>query len=152
MKIYIINPDNNNPVSVEEWRKESDPTRAEFVAIGVAEGILAIKKNRLPVFYNFKKAQAACAALEPIGKASFRCPTRKEFIDIYDARFQGLDEALALVGGDPIRGLMWTCERDTDPRSNVSNAWYFGGADGTLYHDSVNIMNQVEAVTLLNEL
>ncbi len=63
-----------------------------------------------------------------------------------------MDEALALVGGNPIRGLMWTCEGDTDPRSNVSNAWYFGGAHGTLYYGSVTIMNQVGAVTLLSEL
>lgn len=151
MEIYIINPDNNRPVPVEEWKKESDPTRAEFVAISVAEGILAIKKNRLPGSYDFDEAQAACAGLEPIGKASFRCPTRKECIDIYDARFQGLDEAMALVGGDPIRGLMWTCERDTDPRYNVNLAWIFCGSFGTLYNGYVNGTSQVGAVTLLSE-
>lgn len=150
MEIYIINPDNNTPVSVEEWRKEGDPTRAELVAISVAEGILAIKKNRLPGTYDFDEAQAACAALEPIGKASFRCPTRKECIDIYDARFQGLDEALKLVGGDPIRGLMWTCERDADPLYYVYYAWLFHGTGGLTYNN-VNSTHQVGAVTLLSE-
>ena len=32
MKIYIINPDNGKRVSIEEWRKDSNPTRARSPA------------------------------------------------------------------------------------------------------------------------
>lgn len=151
MDIYVINPDNNNPVLVEEWKKENNPTRAEFVAIRVEGGILILKKNRLPGSYTFEEAERACAGLSPIGDASFRCPTRKECIDIYDARFQGLDEALELVGGDPIRGLFWTCERDADPRYNVNNAWFFSGTYGYLSNFNVRYALRCQAVTLLSE-
>ena len=51
---------------------------------------------------------------------TFRCPTRKECIDLYDARFQGLDEAVKLTGGDFCNrtdgNWFWTAERDADPR------------------------------------
>lgn len=151
MEIYVINPDNNKPVSVEEWKKDSDPTRAEFVAISVTGGILIIKKKRLPGDYTFEEAEKACADLAPIYDHHFRCPTRKEYIDIYDARFQGLDEALDLVGGDPIRGLLWTCERDADPTSSVYTAWIFHGTYGYLGNYNVNRAVRCQAVTLLSE-
>lgn len=152
MEIYVINPDNNKPVSVEEWKKESDPTRAEFVAISVTGGILVIKKKRLPGNYTFEEAEKACADLEPFCGAAFRSPTRKECIDIYDARFQGLDEAIELVGGDPIKkGWIWTCERDTDPEYNVNNAWFFYGASGALNPNNVYLASRCQAVTLLSE-
>ena len=152
MEIYVINPDNNKPVSVEEWKKESDPTRAEFVAISVPGGILVIKKKRLPGNYTFKEAEKACADLDPFCGAAFRSPTRKECIDIYDARFQGLDEAIELVGGDPIKmGWIWTCERDTDPRCYVTYAWFFYGNIGYLNLNNVDNAYQVGAVTLLSE-
>lgn len=152
MEIYVINPDNNKPVSVEEWKKESDPTRAEFVAISVTGGILVIKKKRLPGSYTFEEAEKACADLEPFCGAAFRSPTRKECLDIYDARFQGLDEAIELVGGYPIKSVwIWTCERDTDPRSGVSTAWFFNGTYGNLTSTNVTYTIQVGAVTLLSE-
>lgn len=152
MDIYVINPDNNNLVPVEEWKKESNPARAEFVAISVTGGILVIKKKSLPGNYTFEEAEKACADLDPFCGAAFRSPTRKECIDIYDARFQGMDEALELVGGDPIKGLFWTCERDADPRYNVDGAWLFNGAGGNLGSNSVNIAIRCQAVTLLSDL
>lgn len=152
MEIYVINPDNNKPVSVEEWKKESNPTRAEFVAISVTGGILVIKKKRLPGNYTFEEAEKACAGLEPFCGLPLRSPTRKECIDIYDARFQGLDEAIELVDGDPIkRRWIWTCERDTDPEYNVNRAWSFGGNSGYLIYSNVTNTFQVGAVTLLSE-
>ena len=152
MEIYVINPDNNKPVSVEEWKKESDPTRAEFVAISVTGGILVIKKKRLPGSYTFEEAEKACADLGPFCGAAFRSPTRKECLDIYDARFQGLDEAIELVGGYPIKsGWIWTCERDADPRCSVNHAWLFLGNSGYLTTNYVSGTLQVGAVTLLSE-
>lgn len=152
MDIYVINPDNNNLVPVEEWKKESDPTRAEFVAISVTGGILVIKKKSLPGNYTFEKAQKACADLEPFCGSPLRCPTRTECLDIYDARFQGLDETLDLVGGDPITGFFWTCERHADPKSYVYVAWFFGGTGGDLANTHVDYARRCQAVTLLSIL
>ena len=152
MDIYVINPDNNNLVPVEEWNKESDPTRAEFVAISVTGGILVIKKKRIPDSYTFEEAEKACADLDPFCGAAFRSPTRKECIDIYDARFQGLDETLDLVGGDPIRGPLWTCELDADPGYNVHYAWILYSTSGFLYTNPVYYAHRCQAVTLLSIL
>ena len=38
MKIYIINPDNGKAVSIEDWRKDSNPTRARILASDTDEG------------------------------------------------------------------------------------------------------------------
>ena len=148
MEIYVINPDNNKPIPIDEWKKESNPTRAEFVAIRIDGGTLIIKKNLLGR-HTFEEAEKACANLDPIGEARFRMPTRKECIDIYDARFQGLDEAIELVCGDPLTCCIWTCERDTDPRFNVDYAWNFSGYNGGLLISSVYGAYQVGAVSLL---
>ena len=92
MKVYIINPDNGKRVSIEEWRKDSNPTRARILSIDTDEGhILLMSKEYLPDRYNFEEAQKACAEFITAELSNsgvvFRCPTRKECIDIYDARF-----------------------------------------------------------------
>lgn len=137
MKVYIISPDTGNRVSIDEWRKEKDPTRASVIAIDTDdEHTLLMRKSYLPGEYTFEEAQDACARfIEPELDATgivFRCPTRKECIDLYDARFQGLDEAVKLIGGDfaTIGRRHWTCERDADPRYGASYAWYSIGYYG----------------------
>ena len=137
MKVYIINPDNSKPVSIEEWRKDSNPTRARILAIDTDEGhTILMSKEYLPDRYTFEEAQKACAEFitPELGNSGvvFRCPTRKECIDIYDARFQGLDEAVELTGGNFAKAgrYHWTCERDTDPRCNGGYAWYSSGGSG----------------------
>lgn len=132
MQIYIINPDTNKPVSIEDWRKEDDPTRAQLLAIETEDGrLLIMSKSYLPGEYTFEEAQKACASFHPLDGIPFRAPSRRECIDIYDARFQGLDEAIELTGGDYAkRGRYhWTGDRDTDP--NYDNiAWYSTGGIG----------------------
>ncbi len=137
MKIYIINPDNGKRVSIEEWRKDSNPTRARILSIDTDEGhTLLMSKEYLPDRYTFEEAQKACAEFitAELGNSGvvFRCPTRKECIDIYDARFQGLDEAVELTGGNfaKVGRYHWTCERDTDPRFNANGAWCSLGGNG----------------------
>ena len=141
MKTYIINPDNNKPVTIDEWRKESDPTRAQLLAIETDDAhLLVMSKSYLPGEFTFEEAQKACAAFTPGDQPglNFRCPTRKECIDIYDARFQGLDEAIELIGGNYARrksgNRFWTSERDADPRYYASFAWFSYGSVGILNH------------------
>ena len=134
MQIYIINPDTNKPVSIDDWRKDENPTRAQLLAIETEDGhLLIMSKSYLPGEYTFDDAQKACAYFHPLEGIPFRAPSRKECLDIYDARFQGLDEAIKLTGGDYAkRGhYHWTGDRDTDP-SYANVAWYSFGGLGTI--------------------
>lgn len=134
MKIYIINPDNNKPVTIDDWSKDANPTRAQLLAIETEDGrLLIMSKSYLPGQHTFDDAQKACAAFHPLESITFRAPSRKECIDIYDARFQGLDEAIKLTGGDYAqRGRYhWTGDRNTDPKY-AGNAWCSYSGNGYL--------------------
>lgn len=153
MKTYIINPDNNKPVPIEDWRKDENPTRAQLLAVETDDGhLLVLSKSYLPGLHEFDEAQKAAADFKPLEGVTFRCPTRKECIDLYDARFQGLDEAVELTGGDFCNrtdgNWFWTAERDADPRY-ASSAWFFYGPYGTLYYGYVHSALRCQAVTLL---
>jgi len=156
MKTYIINPDNNKPVSIEDWSKDKDPKRAQLLAIETEDGhLLVMSKSYLPGRHEFEEAQQLCKNFAPKGfdGITFRAPTRKETIDMYDARFQGLDEAIKLTGGDfacsENGNWYWTCERDTDPRCGANYAWCSYGGNGCLYHYSMYGSNQAVPVALL---
>lgn len=154
MKTYIINPDNNKPVPIEDWRKDENPTRAQLLAVETDDGhLLVLSKSYLPGLHEFDEAQKAAADFKPLEGVTFRCPTRKECIDLYDARFQGLDEAVKLTGGDFCNrtdgNWFWTAERDADPRYSATNGWFFYGTTGTLYNYNVYYAIRVQAVTLL---
>ena len=133
MKTYIINPDTQKPVSLEEWAKDADPTRAELLLVDTGEKRILVRKAFLPEGeVDFNRAQELCAAYRPFPESpfTFRAPTRKECIDLYDARFLGgLDEAVRLTGGDyGHKGKwFWTCERDADP-AFASYAWFSYGS------------------------
>lgn len=95
--IYI--PDEHrNLIPVDEWVKREDPTAAQAVVLVTDFGMLEIAKGDLPGGFNFEGAQKAAAEY----RKGFRCPTRHEAIEMYDARFRGLDEALKKIGGKPI--------------------------------------------------
>lgn len=154
MKTYIINPDNNKPVPIEDWRKDENPTRAQLLAVETDDGhLLVLSKSYLPGLHEFDEAQKVAADFKPLEGVTFRCPTRKECIDLYDARFQGLDEAVKLTGGDFCNrtdgNWFWTAERDADPRYNAVSAWYFYGNYGTLFNFIVSNAIRCQAVTLL---
>ena len=155
MKIYIINPDNGKPVTIEDWRKDADPKRAQLLAIETDEDhLLLMRKSYLPGEHTFEEAQKACAGFitPEFGSTNitFRCPTRKECIDIYDARFQGLDEAIELTGGDYAkRGRWhWTSERDSDPKY-ANDAWFSGGYSGYLHYNYMYLSHLALPVALL---
>ena len=141
MKTYIINPDNFQPVTIEDWSKDENPTRAELLLIqrddlpGILMSKSYIMENGKVKRFEFEEAQKACADFHPKGAdgLTFRAPTRKEHVDMYDARFLAdLDEAIKLTGGNFATGQRahWTSERDTDPRCSSSLAWYAYGDYG----------------------
>ena len=140
MKTYIINPDTQKPVSIEEWAKDTDPTRAQLLLVDTGEKRILVRKAFLPEGeVDFDRAQELCAAYRPFPESpfTFRAPTRKECIDLYDARFLGgLDEAVRLTGGDyGHKGKwFWTCERDADP-AFAGVAWCSYGLIGFLSYN-----------------
>ena len=142
MKTYVINPDTQKPVSLEEWAKDADPTRAQLLLVDTGEKRILVRKAFLPEGeVDFNRAQELCAAYRPFPESpfTFRAPTRKECIDLYDARFLGgLDEAVRLTGGDYGRKgkWFWTCERDADPAYSES-AWCSFGYYGYLYNNNL---------------
>ena len=123
--IYI--PDEHrNLIPVDEWVKREDPTAAQAVVLVTDFGMLEIAKGDLPGGFNFEGAQKAAAEY----RKGFRCPTRHEAIEMYDARFRGLDEALKKIGGKPITTIGWTSEADPDPEYGSYVAFFYGGRSG----------------------
>lgn len=156
MKTYVINPDTQKPVSLEEWAKDADPTRAELLLVDTGEKRMLVRKSFFPGEHNFKDAQEIAAAYKPFPESpfAFRGPTRKESLDLYDARFVGgLGKAVKLTGGnfccDPDDNCFWTCEMDVDPRYSATNGWLFYGNYGYLTNYNVFSAIRAQAVTLL---
>ena len=137
--IAIVNPDNGEIVPVDEWKKEQNPTRASVVCLNIGGRVwLAIAKCNADggKEHNFDEANdiASKVTFDGCDGATFRLPTRHECVDIYDARFAGLDDALSLIGGDPLTRWFWTCESDIDPEYDATHAFFFYGYIGGLYY------------------
>lgn len=133
IEIYIINPQNGEFVTIAEWRKQENPQSATSVAVVYGDGkVLVISAKNAPE--NVKFDEIADIQFLP----GFRCPTRAEAAIIYDARFAGLDDALKVIGGDPVDDWFWTCDVDTDP-AFPTYAFLFSGKGGRV--------NSCEAIT-----
>ena len=125
--IYIVDAEGefHRP---EEWKKQSDPTTAQCVALVAGQTRLLISKKNLEE-QNFDDAQKSAAKVTLCGNTC-RCAARKESHDIYDTRFRGLDEAMQLIGGDPLTNSYWTCEADPDPEYCIYYAFIYSGNSG----------------------
>lgn len=157
-KVLILNPDDGSLVEADKWKQDPNPQRAEAVVILRTEthDALVVSKSFTKGEYSFDRAQAKAAEFSPKGLEgiSFRCPARREVLDIFDADDYGFDEAVRLIAGrnDWYNRWGWTCEKVSRwwaERYNVSYAWYFHGAYRTLYYYHVYYALQVGAVTLL---
>ena len=139
-------------LTAEEWKnKAEDVKQAQFVVIVPGDGsqAFAIAKKTLGEF-PWKEAKEKAAALsdtlnsEPF--AEWGLPTRKQWIDIREARSCGLDQVLELIGGDKLlrdlrRGeWFWTSEvwvpagtsaEDYEKeKENAYSAWFSYGGIG----------------------
>lgn len=123
--IYIPE-EQRNLIPVDEWVKREDSTTAQTVVLVTDFGMLEIAKEDLPGGFNFEGAQKAAAEY----RKGFRCPTRHEAIEMYDARFRGLDEAFKKIGGEPATTIGWTSEADPDPECNSNYAFVYNGLTG----------------------
>lgn len=125
--IYI--PDENRKLhTLDEWMKREDPTTAQTVVLVTDFGMLEISKEDLPGEFNFEGAQKAAAEY----REGFRCATLHEAIEMYDARFRGLDEAFKKIGGKPAINIYWTSEADPDPEYSSYYAFIYDGLTGTM--------------------
>lgn len=123
--IYI--PSGNRELhTIDEWMQQAHPENAQTVVLVTDFGMLEIAKEDLPDEFNFEGAQKAAAEY----RKGFRCPTRHEAIEMYDARFRGLDEALKKIGGKPVTTIGWTSEADPDPEYNSYIAFLYNGNAG----------------------
>lgn len=139
--IKIINPDTKAPVSLEDWKKESDPTRAEWILIETDE----LK----PFLLHKKLADGGRSFTFDEALKAGNTLTRAQGLALYNAKYNGLREALELIGGDPIRGWVWTCEAD-DPQCSAADAWYVGLNYGNVYYSTKTYGNQVRLVSAFN--
>ena len=141
--IFIVNPANGEFVSLADWRNTENPVTAEFVAIVREDksGIIIAKdpvKVDGEINFKWEKAVELAKAFKPatdvadLAVEGFRLPDRREALDIYDARFQGLDEALALIGGTPVHTgdarWIWTEDEDLRLREQLRQVHHVHGS------------------------
>lgn len=125
--IYI--PDENRKLHpLDEWMQRAHPETARTVVLVIDSGMLEIAKKDLPGEFKFKVAQKAAAEY----REGFRCATRHEAIEMYDARFRGLDEAFKKIGGKPATNGYWTSEADPDPECSSNSAFIYDGNTGNV--------------------
>lgn len=160
--IFIVNPANGEFVPLADWRNTENPTSAEFVAIVREDksGIIIAKdpvKVDGEINFKWEKAVELAKAFKPatdvaaLAVEGFRLPDRREALDIYDARFQGLDDALALIGGTPLNEgdarWMWTEDEDPDPEYSSNIAFLFYGDDGNVSYTNTYATHAVRPVS-----
>lgn len=153
--LYVYNPDTGSFVQADEWLKDADPKRAQLIGIKTDRGMLVLDKKDLGD-YSFAKAQLVAESNKVEGfDQGFRCPTRRETIDIQDAIEDGLHDLIDAIGGDNMIGdWIWTSERFAEDgwfarRSNAYGAWIFYGTSGYLSITHVYSSSRCRAVTLL---
>lgn len=118
--------------TIDEWMQRAHPETAQTVVLVTDFGMLEIAKKDLSGGFNFEGAQKAAAEY----REGFRCPTRHEAIEMYDARFRGLDEAFKKIGGEPATTIGWTSEADPDPEDNSYGAYVYYGGTGYVYYSN----------------
>ena len=131
--------------TIDEWMQRAHPETAQTVVLVTDFGMLEIAKKDLPGRFNFEDAQKAAAEY----RKGFRCPTRHEAIEMYDARFRGLDEAFKKIGGEPATTIGWTSE--ADPECNSGNAFVDDGGTGSVNYGNKYYTIAVRPVSAFKE-
>lgn len=125
-QVFIVHPEKGTLVTQEKWAAEPDPSVAQCVAVvdmDTYRGLVIYKQHiknpdEKRGRYEFDAAQQAAALfhVDSLPGLVFRNPTVRDTFRLFDARYQGLDEALELIDGSPMVGKScWTCEEDPHP-------------------------------------
>jgi len=140
-RIAIIDPSTGRPVSLEEWKKVENPKVAEWILVETDElRPILVGKDLLDggKLMSWEEAVAT-------GKA----PSRAQALAVYDARFAGLDEAVALLGGTPLIEITWTRDEDKDP-DYAAAAWLVGMYTGSVNNNTTSYGFRVRPVSAFN--
>lgn len=128
--IYI--PDDLQKLfTVDEWMQRAHPETARTVVLVTDSGMLEIAKKDLGNEFTFDAAQKAAADYGD----GFRCAMRHEAIEIYDARFRGLDEVFERIGGKSTTNVYWASVADPDPECNSGYAFCYSGSTGNMCYN-----------------
>lgn len=159
-RIFIVEPETGKLLTAEEWKNKAEDVKTAFEIVIVpgdgSQAFLITKKTICSA--PWKKAREAVQAFKVTTKGEvihegFDLPTRKQWIDIREARSCGLDQVLELIGGTKLlRDLrtgewFWTSEvwvpagtsaEDYEKeKENAFSAWCSGGACGCCYTGSM---------------
>ena len=150
LRISIVNPANGALVAVDEWAKEKNPKAARLIAISYDNGnVLYISKNGSKEDMEWPQAMEYAEGFKvPEINIPFRAPTRREALDMADAKDCGIMEALELVGGNALdSGGYWTCEKVSNwlaARYNAAYAWncygYYGLINTGSFYNSFTVV------------
>lgn len=146
--IYIVHPKTAELFTFEEWKKQEDPTTANLIAVVTEDTRLYVCKSVLGN-KTFAEAQAVASKYHHPGmKNPFRCPTFKEWFDLYYASYKGLNDAIRLIGGDPLLNYMnWTCEEHPHPEYSSDFAFACDEEDGDVSNYSKYYKYRVRPVS-----
>lgn len=139
IKIFVVNPTDAKLVPVDEWAKVKNPKAAHLIALAYDNGnVLYISKRKAEKDMPWPEAMEYAKAFKsPELSIPFRAPTRREALDMTDAKDCGIMEALELVGGNALSpDWYWTCEPVSHwlaARCNTDSAWYYNGSLGGIY-------------------
>lgn len=123
--IYI--PDDLRKLfTIDEWLQRAHPETTRTVVLVSDFGMLEIAKEDLVDEFDFDGAQKAAAAYGD----GFRCATRHEVLEMYDARFWVLDAVFEKIGGQLTKDVYWTCEVDPAPEYTSDYAFVYNGDSG----------------------
>lgn len=114
--------------TLKVWNKIDNLDDVRYIVVKKGFTCVKMLRNEIEGEYNFDDAQKKAAECG----AGWRCPTRHEWLDIYDMHFNGLDEFRKRLGMKPLYGYYWSCEEDADPQYSAQNAWplhYYGAVD-----------------------
>lgn len=173
-KSYVIDPETGKLLTAQEWKEKAgaDVKQADFVAIVPADGSapFMFPKNHLGEMA-WQKAMEAAEFFQGVTPeftlGDWQLPTRKQGIDIRDARSAGLDQLMNLIGGDNLDDYYWTRElwiaRGTSEeecrkieeswsssRSSATYAWSFNGYYGYASGGNLYTANRALPVLLLD--
>lgn len=173
---YVVDPETGKLLTAQEWKEKAGKNvkSVELVAIVPGDGSPAfcITKNSLGE-KPWKEAMQLAKDYLPAGSlpdgiaSAWALPTRKQGIDIRDARSAGLDQLLDLIGGEILPDWYWTrepwiargtsqeeCEKImsawSSSRYSANGAWNFSGSVGYANYYVFYYTLQVVASALLN--
>lgn len=114
--------------TLKVWNEINNLGDVKYIVVKKGYTCIKMLRNEIDGEYNFVDAQKKAAECG----AGWRCPTRHEWLDIYDMRFNGLDEFRARLGMKPLFGWFWSCEEDADPQYSAQLAWTLS-SNGVVY-------------------